>query len=433
MKSKQNPRYWDINGVTAPLVGGSKEDNLFQIDRLEEHLDSLVSWGGNYIRCTMSSRDEGDVWPFEKTARGLYDLEKPSREYWDKFSRLLSLCDERGIIVQIELWDRFDFAREPWKDNPYNPQNNLNYTTKESGLAEGIDSHPSQNENRFFYTVPALDNNEQVLAFQKKQVDRLLELSLPYGNVLYCMDNETCGHEEWGKFWCLYVRDAAKKAGREVHTTEMWDDWDLTTGTHGYTFDHPEYYTFCDVSQNNQQRGDTHWRNFALALKRTADAPRPHNCVKTYGSDADIHGNLHDGQERFWLSLLAGAAAVRFHRPPHGLGLSPLAQNHIRSVRLLLEKFPLTKSRPADGLLRERKRDNSFLIAGPRDKWALLFTGEGRAVLDLSPGGYDVFPLNLARAEWEEPFMSLKADEKGLGLDCPGGFLVYVVERRDAV
>ena len=33
-------------------------------------------------------------------------------------------CNAGEIVVQIELWDRFDFAREPWQDNPFNPKNN---------------------------------------------------------------------------------------------------------------------------------------------------------------------------------------------------------------------------------------------------------------------------------------------------------------------
>ena len=49
-----NPRYWQYKGKPVPLLGGSKDDNLFQIPDLEEHLDELRSVGGNCIRNTMS-------------------------------------------------------------------------------------------------------------------------------------------------------------------------------------------------------------------------------------------------------------------------------------------------------------------------------------------------------------------------------------------
>ena len=48
---KEHPRYWQYHGKPVLLPGGSKDDNLFQIPELEEHLDLLASVGGNYIRC----------------------------------------------------------------------------------------------------------------------------------------------------------------------------------------------------------------------------------------------------------------------------------------------------------------------------------------------------------------------------------------------
>ncbi len=131
----RNPFYWQYKGAPVLLLGGSVEDNLFQIADIKYQLDLLHSLGGNYVRCTMSSRDEGDAWPFERAPdTGLYDLEQPGQDYWTRFERFLNLCAERDIILQIEVWDRFDFARGPWQDNPYNPKNNGNYTVEESGL-----------------------------------------------------------------------------------------------------------------------------------------------------------------------------------------------------------------------------------------------------------------------------------------------------------
>jgi hypothetical protein len=146
---RENPAYWSYKDKPLILLGGSVEDNLFQIPKLREHLDLLASVGGNYLRCTLSSRDEGDVWPFERDdSTGLYDLERPGREYWSRVETFLDLTLERDIIVQIEVWDRFDYAREPWQDNPFNPRNNVNYSTAESGLPEVIETHPGQTAAR---------------------------------------------------------------------------------------------------------------------------------------------------------------------------------------------------------------------------------------------------------------------------------------------
>jgi len=110
---EKNPFYWQHNGKPALLIGGSVEDNLFQIPDLEAHLDLLAAVGGNYVRCTMSSRDEGNVWPFEKDPEtGLYDLNKPGEAHWARFERFLELTAEREIFAQFEMWDRFDFTRD---------------------------------------------------------------------------------------------------------------------------------------------------------------------------------------------------------------------------------------------------------------------------------------------------------------------------------
>src|SRR5690606_35172609 len=96
---EKNPFYWQYKGKPVLLLGGSIEDNLYQIDGLEEHLDLIASVGGNYVRCTLSCRDEGNVWPFEKDPKtGLYDLNQPGKEHWERFERFLELTHEREIF-----------------------------------------------------------------------------------------------------------------------------------------------------------------------------------------------------------------------------------------------------------------------------------------------------------------------------------------------
>ncbi|MCK4293613.1 MAG: hypothetical protein KAY65_10485, partial [Planctomycetes bacterium] len=82
---KKNPCYWQYKGKPVLLLGGSKDDNLFQIPDMKEHLDLLASVGGNYIRNTMSSRsDKGfEVQAFKKLANGKYDLSQWNDEYWN--------------------------------------------------------------------------------------------------------------------------------------------------------------------------------------------------------------------------------------------------------------------------------------------------------------------------------------------------------------
>ncbi len=403
--SRQYPRYWEYGGKPTLLLGGSVEDNLFQIRDLKAHLDLLKSVGGNYVRCTMSSRDPGDVWPFHQREDGKYDLERMNEEYWRRFESLLKLGRERGIIVQIEVWDRFDFAMDPWLQNPYNPANNINYSPEQSGLKTRYPDHPGGNANPFFRSVPELDNNALLLRYQRAQVDRMLSISLRYPNVLYCMDNETSGAEEWGAYWAQYIQEKAKQARVTVYCTEMWDPWDLSHPMHNRTFDHPERYAYADISQNNHQKGQAHWDNAQRVRARLSARPRPLNNVKIYGADTGRYGTDRDGIERFWRNIIGGLASARFHRPASGLGLSPTAQANIRSARMLTDAMSIFRCEPRNDLLSDREPNEAYLTAEEGRQYALFFPDGGAVTLDMSgaKGRFRLRWLSILDSRWLPP------------------------------
>ena len=51
----KNPFYWQYKGAPVLLLGGSVEDNLFQIADIKDQLDLLHSLGGNYVRSTRAT------------------------------------------------------------------------------------------------------------------------------------------------------------------------------------------------------------------------------------------------------------------------------------------------------------------------------------------------------------------------------------------
>lgn len=409
-----NPRYWQYKSKPVLLLGGSVEDNLFQIPNLEEHLDLLASVGGNYVRCTMSCRDPGNVWPFAQVG-GLYDLDRWNAEFWWRFSTFLQLTAERDIIVQIEVWATFDYYQDNWAVNPFNPLNNRNYTAAESGLPTVVNSHPVRCENNFFWSVPAENNQKTVLKYQQRFVDELLRHALPYGHVLYCIDNETSVTPAWGAYWATYIKERAAEAGVSVETTEMWDAHDLSHPQHRHTLDHPEIYSFCDCSQNNHQRGETHWVNAQRFLAELSPI-RPTNNVKIYGSDEPYakappgardgiqgrYGRTRDGCERFWRNIIGGMASARFHRPPAGIGLNAVAQAHIRSARMLTEAMDIFSCRPHNDLLSNRVGNGAYATANLGCEYAVYFPHGEQVNLDLSAvqGEVRCRWLDIAGSRW---------------------------------
>ncbi len=399
-----NPRYWQYRGQPVLLLGGSKDDNLFQIPDLKEHLDAMKAAGANYIRNTMSDRpDLGfEVYPFFRREDGKYDLDRWNPEYWRRFANLLQWTFERDIIVQIEVWDRFDYSRENWEKHPYNPANNINYTFEQSGFAPRYPDHAGANKQPFFFTTPRQRHNPVVFPYQQRFVDEMLRHALPYPHVLYCMDNETSGDPAWGAFWAEHIRARARAAGLDVFLTEMWDDWNLRAPQHRNTFDHPELYDFADVSQNNHQKGQTHWDNFQWVRDYLAARPRPINTVKTYGADGGRFGNTRDGIERWWRHLIGGAAAVRFHRPDSGLGFSPAAEACIRAARKLASLCRFWEMEPAQSLLLDREPNEAYLSARPGAAYALYFPDGGAVRLDLAdhPGRFELRWIHIATGDW---------------------------------
>ena len=405
-----NPRYWQYKGQPVLLLGGTIKDCLFQIPDLKAHLDLLQSVGGNYVRNTMSDRRfyGYEIKAFYQAADGLYDLDRWNPAYWQRLADFLRWTAERDIIVQLEMWDRFDHSREYWQEDPFNPANNINYTVEESGLKTAYPAHPGGNEQPFFYTVPTLRDNQVVLPYQRAFVDQVLAHTLAYDHVLYCMDNETSGDPKWSLYWNDYIKERAQRAGKRVETTEMWDEWDVRGQTHRATFDHPARYSFIDISQNSWQREQTNWDHAQWVWQYIAAQTRPINSTKIYGAQTHRdHARGIDARhatECFWRNLIGGFAASRFHRPASGLGLGPQAQAHIRSGRLLADSYDFFNAEPDSDstLLHNRTANEAYLSRVPGRQYALYFTDSGTVGLDLTgaTGTFAVQWLDIAASTW---------------------------------
>ena len=401
-----NKFYWQYNGAPVLLVGGSIDDNLFQISGLQAHLDEMKAVGANYIRNTMSDRDPGNLKAFLRLSNGKYDLNQWNNAYWTNFENLLRWSRDRNIIVQIEIWDRFDHARSTWADpwgmSPYNPKNNINFTSAQSGLATTYTETHLYFNHPFFHTVPALHNNAVLLHYQNRFVDKMLSISLNYPNVLYVMDNETNASLEWGKYWSQRINAAAAAKGVLVYTTEMWNDLDITNTQHKQTLNNPTLFSFSDISQNNSMFDQTHWDRIQWVRSYLADRPWPINNTKIYGAGTNTGSNARAGLERFWRNVIGGAASARFHRPNGGLGLNNMAKGAITAVRKLETMVKMWEVTPGNDLLSTRATDEAYLAAKPGEKYALYFTNGGAVGLNLSghAGRYMLRWINGSTGSW---------------------------------
>jgi len=418
----KNSFYWQYEGKPVLLLGGSSDDNLFNHpDGLAEHLDTLAACGGNYIRNTMSSRNPGNAQAFKRLDNGLYDLEQWNHEYWDRFENLLRLCRERDIIVQIELWDPWDYFKSTgllkeydtkdigWESSPYNPMMNVNYTAAESGLAEKIDFYPTREPSHhlFFHTPPTMKNAPVVRKYQEAFVDRMLSASLAYPNVLYCMNNEIGEPPAWGQYWAKFIRARAEKAGTKVCLTDMRRIGDFQSVEQVNMLHDREHFDFFEISQNNHHNDQQHYDHILHVRSLIVAHPIPINNVKVYGGTR--RNNIENGIARFWRNVFGGCASTRFHRPGpsdqyFGLGLSELAQTHIRSARKLTDALNVFVCTPRNDLLINRPPNQSYCLAKPGERYAVYLPNGGTAKLDTSDakGSLQVRWLDIARSTWQE-------------------------------
>ncbi|MCP4782901.1 MAG: hypothetical protein GY903_04355 [Fuerstiella sp.] len=401
----KNQRYWQYKGQPVMLLGGSKTDHIFLADDLEAHLDEMQAVGANYVRCTMSQREGLDLKPHERLPDGKFDLEQWNDEYWKRFADCLKWCDERDIIIQIEVWDRFDYtdAREMnyWKISPWRPDNNVNYSYQQTGFQETYRDHPSRDKQPFFHTIPGSNHYQKkydlIRHHQERFVDRMLSYSLPYGNVLYCMNNETSTDARWGQYWIEFIQARAGEQDVTVCTTDMFDDaFEGDKAEHTpIVFSDVQHYMFADISQVNSRNYDqTHWDRLQWLLAQVNRHPRPSNHTKIYGSGYKSFGTggPEDGIERFWRNILGGSASSRFHRPDSGNGLNDFAKGSIKAARLLESQVKFWDITPQMELLSQRDPNEAYLSAKPGDRYALYFTNGGSVGLDLSgaKGSFDV-------------------------------------------
>ncbi len=449
---EDNPFYWQYRGEPVLLLGGSDQDNLFNhpnlpSNGLESHLDLLVSAGGNYLRNTMSSRDEGSVWPFHQREDGLYDLGQWNEEYWTRFSNFLQMTQDRDIIVQIEVWAFHDFFGQygRWYDNPWNPGNNITYSFEETTLSPDYE-HPNHNPSDYFFTVPALANDQTVLAHQKRFIEKLLAISLEFDHVLYCITNEIHPpySPEWGWFWARYIKEQADLAGKSVFVSEMFWQPDVRGFQHRASFDHPEIYDYFEASQISAVRdaivdgvldaeleAELHWGYLMHIRGELAAYPRPINHTKIYGADTwhAWAGSDQNTGEKFWRNIFAGSASSRFHRPERGIGLNETAQRNIRSMRMLTESLNIFQTEPVKSRLSGHGGTfKAYVLAIPGTQYAVYFPDSGTVDFAVEQGSYRLTWLNIMNSEWQEATTTQAGESLRLTTPGDGPWTVWLTK-----
>lgn len=403
MEIHENNRfYWSYRDSPILPIGATDTDHLFQWedDRLEEHLDELVEVGGNYVRNTMSDRDEECLKPF-KQVNGMYDLNKWNQEYWRRLENFLEQTKERDIIVQIELWDGHDMKGELWQKSPYNPEMNVNYDASEIQVDQDLSlGDPFWHTHPFYLAPPTLNNYPQLLKYQKKFIRKIIEVSSEYDHVLYTICNECSMPQQFSNYWAKFIKEEADSKGEKIFVSDM-----RINGTTLPILEYSDLYDFSDISQIGTFAGQHHYELILGNRKRLKDNPSPMNVVKQYGSDEDkvpMTVSEDEAVKRFWRCIMGGCASFRFHRPKNfGIGLNERAKNMIKSLRKLQDEFNFFHSSPKEEVFKESKVDEAYALT-TQEKILIYFTNGGEITLDSEESKSTLKWLDIESSKWTE-------------------------------
>ncbi len=433
-----------FNHAHNPFIDGSTLDTI-QIDPLEviiDQMDELAAVGGNYIRCVLDpgGAAKRNIHPHKKNTEGLYDLTEPEGDFWQRLSTFIREAEKRDVIIEIELWNWHDWYGENWKNHPFNPARNTNYSVENSGLAIDYPKEMAVTKHPMAKCVPGQPEYDTaseetrkkydlIRGYQEIYVQKVLDHTFPHKNVLYCMNNETGEKPAWGAYWIKYIKGEASLAGVKVMCTDMTNDmWKASESRAiGYYLANPQIYDYINVSQvNNRHRDETHWEK----IKWIADEAKSKNFLlnmsKLYGSDqlphpwgGWKHGDSDNAIEEWWRNLIAGVASVRFHRPPHGIGLSEESKACISATREIESIIKFWNVSPRLDLLSDRESDEAYLAAQAGEEYILYMTHNGGGSVGLNLEKYNGSEFNIT-------WVNIDTAESIQGSPISGGKVVTV-------
>lgn len=138
-----------------------------------------------------------------------FDLNQWNEEYFTRLKERIEIASENGIYVSVMLFQGWSLDKtgtasiDPWVSNYMNPANNIQKIGAKSGKVDS-DTEP---------TVHSLMNPE-LLAFQLKYVDKVIETVNGFDNVLYEILNEG-GAIDWIYYMIHYIRQKERNLPKQ--------------------------------------------------------------------------------------------------------------------------------------------------------------------------------------------------------------------------
>ena len=428
--SPENPGYFQWNGeVILPLgvtesgsEGCASGNGWIAISSgfdWQPDLENLLANGGNFVR-VIPYFVEQPIQPWVLTPDGRYDLSRYNEAWVDRLEQYLSWTESRGIVVLLEVFENYSFVNTrpsdwfengAWAINPWNPDNNVNY-------GRDVISHQTAWEDVAMYKA-VTENKAEALALLEGYVSKLLEISLPHGNVIYNISNESMAPLEWSEYWADFIHEYASAQGQKALVGEMPHAFEPSTGLEPIA-DSPSFDYVDAASQTSQDKFG-----------------KDDEAAEVIGTD-DTLTSLNDRTQKpisigkiyyrtpatLWSKFINGAATVRYHRNCDRGGSNednPMKYfEYIQHLRTFTDELDLAAATSVDdGLVKEVTDGVQVdVLAAPGQWYVVHLYTEGKAgsvvelSIDLPEGAHSARWFDPSNGNWAEA--EGEADDAGL-------------------
>jgi len=305
--SSINPHYFEYNKKQIVLFGASHwtvigNNNI----PFRELNDVIIQYGANSNRATAFAFADPDNQPWVRRSDGKYDLSQFNPSYWSRLKEYLSDCESKGIFVILEIWDEPYIEKRPdrWPVNPWNPNNNVNNIPN----LPNDDASYDGSWKGTFYDV----TNSKLMHYQDLFVEKLLDETVQFGNVIYEICNEYggegrtqfTGHWDWVQHWIdLFIQyELIHKVDLLLTNMPFGEDYNQSEYILSLGIDVIGYFRQSTISSPNFTKLNQIINGFYSRASKPLVSER---AILNLARGID-NGTYDDSRREFWATFVSG-------------------------------------------------------------------------------------------------------------------------------
>ncbi|MGH8503363.1 MAG: hypothetical protein ACREVE_13000 [Gammaproteobacteria bacterium] len=392
------------------------EDNRLAYGRVypDSGYARLSSQRGHTV---ISPRAAGRLYPYEVVRwegdKPIVDLTRFNPEYWDNMSRVIGAAKQRGVVLQMQLYQRvyFEEREDGWAINYFNPANNVNdYPVPASSGNGGLLSAVKDTVKDWFGDAEPVNDGYGLLAampedtpwrdVHRQWVEHILNAIGDHGNVIIDLMNEGSFSKgttaEWIETTLDIIEQWEHKTGNDIMVGMDFDHlykWFERTGDReplDYVLSNPRLDVI--IAEGSESHvvptlvaGDREPMHKDLALEFRTRYQKP-----VISTNSPAYGP-HDSPEALhlyqWYSLLTKVQGVGVYAKEYPLDFStPPVSSYARRSKILMRFFDQIDDYAALAPLPKEQLtapgEFALALASPAEAVVYLHAGIGNEPID---------------------------------------------------